>query len=39
MMSFYALTKTWAPSVGSSLMGYLYATTHGLFGANLHRTF
>ena len=35
MMSFYALTKNLGSSVGSSLMGYLYATTHGLFGANL----
>lgn len=36
MMSFYALTKNLGSSIGSTIMGYLYALKSGLFGANLH---
>ncbi|HCY8076806.1 TPA: MFS transporter [Staphylococcus aureus] len=36
MMSFYGLTKNLGASIGSTLMGYLYALKSGLFGANLH---
>ncbi|MBO1198019.1 MFS transporter [Staphylococcus simiae] len=36
MMSFYALTKNLGSSIGSTIMGYLYALKVGWFGANLH---
>lgn len=36
MMSFYGLTKNLVASIGSTIMGYLYALKSGLFGANLH---
>lgn len=36
MMSFYRLTKNLGASIGSTIMGYLYALKSGLFGANLH---
>lgn len=36
MMSFYGLTKNLGASIGSTIMGYLYAIKSGLFGANLH---
>lgn len=36
MMSFYGLTKNLSASIGSTIMGYLYALKSGLFGANLH---
>lgn len=36
MMSFYGLTKNLGASIGSTIMGYLYALESGLFGANLH---
>lgn len=36
MMSFYGLTKNLGASIGSAIMGYLYALKSGLFGANLH---
>lgn len=36
MMSFYGLTKNLGASMGSTIMGYLYALKSGLFGANLH---
>ncbi|ELW9492337.1 MFS transporter [Staphylococcus aureus] len=36
MMSFYGLTKNLGASIGSTIMGYLYALKPGLFGANLH---
>ncbi|HCU7100736.1 TPA: MFS transporter [Staphylococcus aureus] len=36
MMSFYGLTKNLGTSIGSTIMGYLYALKSGLFGANLH---
>ncbi|HDP2497852.1 TPA: MFS transporter [Staphylococcus aureus] len=36
MMSFYGLTKNLGVSIGSTIMGYLYALKSGLFGANLH---
>lgn len=36
MMSFYALTKNLGSSVGSTIMGYMYALNVGLFGSNLH---
>ncbi|HDK8226864.1 TPA: MFS transporter [Staphylococcus aureus] len=36
MMSFYGLTKKLGASIGSTIMGYLYALKSGLFGANLH---
>ncbi|BDV06125.1 MFS transporter [Staphylococcus aureus] len=36
MMSFYGLTKNLGASIGSTIMGYLYALKSGLFGANLH---
>lgn len=36
MMSFYGLTKNFGASIGSTIMGYLYALKSGLFGANLH---
>lgn len=35
MMSFYGLTKNLGASIGSTIMGYLYALKSGLFGANL----
>ncbi|HDZ8777215.1 TPA: MFS transporter [Staphylococcus aureus] len=38
MMSFYGLTKNLGASIGSTIMGYLYALKSGLFGANLHNT-
>ncbi|HDF4543518.1 TPA: MFS transporter [Staphylococcus aureus] len=36
MMSFYGLTKNLGASVGSTIMGYLYAIQSGIFGPNLH---
>lgn len=36
MMSFYGLTKNLGASIGSTIMGYLYALKSVLFGANLH---
>ncbi|HAY0959051.1 TPA: MFS transporter [Staphylococcus aureus] len=36
MMSFYGLKKNLGASIGSTIMGYLYALKSGLFGANLH---
>ncbi|EZX63837.1 TPA: multidrug efflux MFS transporter SdrM [Staphylococcus aureus] len=36
MMSFYGLTKNLGASIGSTIMGYLYALKSGLFGAKLH---
>ncbi|HHE6583903.1 TPA: multidrug efflux MFS transporter SdrM [Staphylococcus aureus] len=36
MMSFYGLTKNLGASIGSTIMGYLYALKSGLFGANSH---
>lgn len=36
MMLFYGLTKNLGASIGSTIMGYLYALKSGLFGANLH---
>ncbi|HDD3606254.1 TPA: MFS transporter [Staphylococcus aureus] len=36
MMSFYGLTKNLGASIGSTIMGYLYALKSGLFGANLY---
>ncbi|HCQ3485764.1 TPA: MFS transporter [Staphylococcus aureus] len=36
MMSFYGLTKNLGASIGTTIMGYLYALKSGLFGANLH---
>lgn len=36
MMSFYGLTKNLGASIGSRIMGYLYAIQSGIFGPNLH---
>ncbi|HDB4488294.1 TPA: MFS transporter [Staphylococcus aureus] len=36
MMSFYGLTKNLGASIGSTIMGYLYAIQAGIFGPNLH---
>ncbi|HDP4269200.1 TPA: MFS transporter [Staphylococcus aureus] len=36
MMSFYGLTKNLGASIGSTIMGYLYAIESGIFGPNLH---
>ncbi|CDR52666.1 multidrug efflux MFS transporter SdrM [Staphylococcus schweitzeri] len=36
MMSFYGLTKNLGASIGSTIMGYLYALQSGVFGSNLH---
>ncbi|HDB2040795.1 TPA: MFS transporter [Staphylococcus aureus] len=36
MMSFYGLTKNLGSSIGSTIMGYLYAIQSGIFGPNLH---
>ncbi|HCT7624083.1 TPA: multidrug efflux MFS transporter SdrM [Staphylococcus aureus] len=36
MMSFYGLTKNLWASIGSTIMGYLYAIQSGIFGPNLH---
>ncbi|HCD3790623.1 TPA: MFS transporter [Staphylococcus aureus] len=36
MMSFYGLTKNLGASIGSTIMGYLYAIQSGNFGPNLH---
>ena len=36
MMSFYGLTKNLGASIGSTIMGCLYALQSGLFGSNLH---
>ncbi|HDG8683161.1 TPA: MFS transporter [Staphylococcus aureus] len=36
MMSFYGLTKNLEASIGSTIMGYLYAIQSGIFGPNLH---
>ena len=36
MMSFYALTKNLGSSMGSAIMGYMYAINFGLLGDNLH---
>ena len=36
MMSFYALTKNLGSSIGSTVMGYMYAMKAGWFGSNLH---
>ncbi|HCU8138557.1 multidrug efflux MFS transporter SdrM [Staphylococcus aureus] len=36
MMSFYGLTKNLGVSIGSTIMGYLYAIQSGIFGPNLH---
>ncbi|MDG0770327.1 multidrug efflux MFS transporter SdrM [Staphylococcus aureus] len=36
MMSFYGLTKNLGASIGSTIMGYLYAIKSGIFGPNLH---
>lgn len=36
MMSFYGLTKNLGASIGSTIMGYLYAIQPGIFGPNLH---
>ncbi|HEE1544781.1 TPA: MFS transporter [Staphylococcus aureus] len=35
-MSFYGLTKNLGASIGSTIMGYLYAIQSGIFGPNLH---
>ncbi|PTF04505.1 MFS transporter [Staphylococcus devriesei] len=36
MMSLYALTKNLGSSIGSTVMGYLYALSFGLFDGNFH---
>ncbi|HAR3879713.1 TPA: MFS transporter [Staphylococcus aureus] len=36
MMSFYGLTKNLGASIGSTIMGYLYAIQSGIFVPNLH---
>ncbi|HGZ9918703.1 TPA: multidrug efflux MFS transporter SdrM [Staphylococcus aureus] len=36
MMSFYGLTKNLGASIGSTIMGYLFAIQSGIFGPNLH---
>ncbi|HBC4298604.1 TPA: MFS transporter [Staphylococcus aureus] len=36
MLSFYGLTKNLGASIGSTIMGYLYAIQSGIFGPNLH---
>ncbi|HCV8553753.1 TPA: MFS transporter [Staphylococcus aureus] len=36
MMSFYGLTKNLGASIGSTIMGYLYAIQSAIFGLNLH---
>ncbi|HHX2778728.1 TPA: multidrug efflux MFS transporter SdrM [Staphylococcus aureus] len=36
MMSFYGLIKNLGASIGSTIMGYLYAIQSGIFGPNLH---
>ncbi|HDZ5996562.1 TPA: MFS transporter [Staphylococcus aureus] len=36
MMSFYGLTKNLGASIGSTIMGYLYAIQSGIFGPSLH---
>ncbi|HEG9054512.1 TPA: MFS transporter [Staphylococcus aureus] len=36
MMSCYGLTKNLGASIGSTIMGYLYAIQSGIFGPNLH---
>lgn len=36
LMSFYGLTKNLGASIGSTIMGYLYAIQSGIFGPNLH---
>lgn len=36
MMSFYGLTKNLGASIGSTIMGYLYAIQSEIFGPNLH---
>ncbi|HDA2804582.1 TPA: MFS transporter [Staphylococcus aureus] len=36
MMSFYGLTKNLGASIGSTIMGYLYAIQSGIFGPNLY---
>lgn len=36
MMSFYGLTKNLGASIGSTIMGYLYAIQSGIFDPNLH---
>lgn len=36
MISFYGLTKNLGASIGSTIMGYLYAIQSGIFGPNLH---
>ncbi|HDD0498051.1 TPA: MFS transporter [Staphylococcus aureus] len=36
MMSFYGLTKNLGASIGSTIMGYLYAIQSGIFGPNIH---
>ncbi|PZK49357.1 MFS transporter [Staphylococcus aureus] len=36
MMSFYGLAKNLGASIGSTIMGYLYAIQSGIFGPNLH---
>ncbi|HCY1425007.1 TPA: MFS transporter [Staphylococcus aureus] len=36
MMSFYGLTKNLGASIGSTIMGYLYAIQSGIFGPNSH---
>lgn len=36
MMSFYGLTKNLGASIGSTIMGYLYAIQSRIFGPNLH---
>ncbi|MBX7784723.1 MFS transporter [Staphylococcus aureus] len=36
MMSFYGLTKNLGASIGSTIMGFLYAIQSGIFGPNLH---
>ncbi len=36
MMSFYGLTKNLGASIGSKIMGYLYAIQSAIFGPNLH---
>ena len=36
MMSFYALTKNLGSSIGSTLMGSLYALQFGLLGGNFY---
>lgn len=35
MMSFYGLTKNLGASIGSTIMGYLYAIQSGIFGPNI----